>query len=189
MSLITYSRGKKMFRKFHDGPPSNGSEDEAASSGDELRRHIGPAAHRPLTRSSIKPRLLFKEEIQQKRKLEMGPDDVDEEAVTDIEMPVTTPSSRKTRKTVALFTPFEQEATPPPTVKPKRGKVSRVDYDELDANTPSEISFDSWTRVKSTARKSSSSRDGRKRSGDHLESTAEKRTRSERSSAMDIDSF
>jgi len=178
-----------MFRKFHDGPPSNASDDEAASSGDELRRHVGPAAHRPFTRSSIKPRLLFKEEIQQKRKLEMGPDDVDEEALTDIEMPVATPSSRKSRKTVALVTPFEQEATPPPTTKPKRGKIYHDHYDDVDVNVRSEISFDSWTRVKSTARGSSSSRDGKKRSGDHLESNAEKRTRSERPSFMDIDSF
>ncbi|KAF2712793.1 hypothetical protein K504DRAFT_372718 [Pleomassaria siparia CBS 279.74] len=166
--MIYLFRGKKIFRKFHDGPPSNASDNEAESSADELRRHAGPATHQRLTRSSIKPRLLFKEEIQQQKR-EMGPDDVDEEAVTDIEAPPIATPSRRSRKTVGLV-PFE-ETTPPPTVKPKR-----------------EISFDSWTRVKSSNRESNSSRESKKRSGDLMESTAEKRTRSEHSTAMDIDS-
>lgn len=111
-------------RKFHDGPPSNASDEGAENSATELVRQAGPVAHRPLTRSSIKPRLLFKEEIQQQRAREMGPDDVDEEAVTDIEVPVATPSNRKSRKAAAPAISFEQEATPPPTVRPKRGKFS-----------------------------------------------------------------
>ncbi|KAF2791216.1 hypothetical protein K505DRAFT_249475 [Melanomma pulvis-pyrius CBS 109.77] len=128
--MIYIFRGKKVFRKFDDGPPANGSDDGVETSGDELRRHIGSAAHRPLTRSSIKPRRLFKEEIQQ-REREMGPDDVDEEAVTDIEVPIATPSRRRSRKTVALVAPFEQEATPPPTVRPKRGKTLHLALDEM----------------------------------------------------------
>jgi hypothetical protein len=120
------SRGKKIYRKFHDGP-SHGSEEEPEHSSDELRHNAGPAARRPLTRSAIKPRLLFQEEIQQ-RNHEMGITD-DEEAVTDIEISVTTPSNRKTRKVMEIGTPIKpQETTPPPTVRPKRRKF--LDFDD-----------------------------------------------------------
>ncbi|KAF2244448.1 hypothetical protein BU26DRAFT_509342 [Trematosphaeria pertusa] len=169
--MVYLFRGKKVFRKFHNTPRSNASEEEPEFSGDELRHKAGAVAHRPLTRAQIKPRLLFQEEIQQ-RERENGHDD-DEEAITDIEVPIATPS-RKTRKTAESGVSVTQEATPPPTTRVKR-----------------QISFDSWSRVK-PARSSGSTRDSKKRSGPPLESTADKRARSERSepsSAMSIDDF
>jgi hypothetical protein len=189
--LIYYSRGKKVYRKFHDGPASNASDEVPEFSGDEVRRNVGHEAHRPLTRSAIKPRLLFQEEIKAKRQQEMGPDDIDEEAVTDIEVPIATPSNRKARKVVSAGTPSirRQEATPPPTVPKTRRTYLNFDPDAMDVDDETEISFDSWSRVKSASRESSSTRGATKRSGDTLESTTEKRTRSEQSSAMSIDSI
>ena len=180
-ALIAESRGKKIFRKFHDGPPSNASDWELEHSGDELLHQAGPAGHRPLTRASIKPRLLFQEEIRQ-RDRENGDDD-DEEAITDIEVPIATPS-RKTRKGAA-----HQEATPPPTTRVKRRKFRPTTSRRSDLDRSTEISFDSWSRVKSSTRGADATRSGMKRSGPALESPADKRARSEHSSAMSLDSF
>jgi hypothetical protein len=183
--LTIRSRGKKIYRKFEDGP-SHGSEEEREHSSDELRRNVGPAARRPLTRSAIKPRLLFQEEIQQRNR-EMGVTD-DEEAVTDIEVPIATPSSRKTRKVVEIGTPVKpQETTPPPTVRPKRRKLFDFEEGTMEVDHGAEISFESWSRVKPSTREGSSS--SRKRTGEALESTHDKRTRSEQSSLMSLDSF
>lgn len=121
--VVYIFRGKKVFRKFHDDQPANTSEAEEMEelSADEtrLRRQIGHEAHRPLTRSSIKPRLLFKKEIEERNR-ENGIEEDPEEATTDIEVPVATPSRRKGKATAL---PALQETTPPPTVrKVKKGK-------------------------------------------------------------------
>lgn len=112
-----------MFRKFHDDHPSDAPTEEDEASGDDLQllRQAGPEARRPLTRSSIKPKLLFQEEIRQ-RKLENGEVTEDEEeAVTDIETPIATPSRGKGKMIMSIADSL-QEATPPPTVrKVKRG--------------------------------------------------------------------
>lgn len=113
-----------MFRKFYDDQPSDApAEDDEEASGDDLRllREAGHEARRPLTRSSIKPKLLFQEEIKQ-RKLENGQVTEDEEeATTDIDTPLPTPSRGK-GKMVMHIAESLQEATPPPTVrKVKRG--------------------------------------------------------------------
>ncbi|OAL49722.1 hypothetical protein IQ07DRAFT_588247 [Pyrenochaeta sp. DS3sAY3a] len=159
--MVYIFRGKKVFRKFHDGPSSDVSQElelDADLSADDLqiKRQIGYEARRPLTRSSIKPRLLFQAEIEQRNR-ENGQDDDDEEAVTDIEVPVATPSRRKGKAPVV-----HRETTPPPTVR----KVRK------------QISFDSWTRVKSSHSSASSTRETKKRSGEALERPeADKRAR------------
>jgi hypothetical protein len=114
--LTIRSRGKKTFRKFEADAPSNEADDGTWSSSDELRRKAGTPASGRLTRSSVKPRLLFQEEIRRQR-LENGEDEDDEEAVTDIEVSVATPT-RKTHKSVPVSA--TQEATPPPTRRVKR---------------------------------------------------------------------
>ncbi|KAF2687275.1 hypothetical protein K458DRAFT_415539 [Lentithecium fluviatile CBS 122367] len=154
--MVWTFRGKKTLRKYEDNLQSDPADDGPWSSSDELQRKAGTFPGR-LTRSSVKPRLLFQEELR-RRRLENGDDEDEEEAVTDIEVPIATPS-RMTHKAVAS-TSAVQEATPPPTNRVKR-----------------QISFESWSRVKSSARTSSSSRDGKKRSGTPLESPAEKRAR------------
>ena len=120
--MVYIFRGRKVFRKFHDDHPSDAPTEEDDVSGDNLHllRQAGHEARRPLTRSSIKPKLLFQEEIKQ-RKLENGEVSDEEEAVTDIETPIATPSRGK-GKMVMHIADSLQEATPPPTVrKPKRG--------------------------------------------------------------------
>ncbi|KAJ4382392.1 hypothetical protein N0V86_002727 [Didymella sp. IMI 355093] len=173
--MIFLFRGKKVFRKFHDDNPSDApTEGDDEASGDELQllRAAGPEARRPLTRSSIKPKLLFQDEIRQRR-LENGEVTEDEEeAVTDIETPVATPSRGKGKMIMSIADSL-QEATPPPTVR----KVKR------------EISFDAWSRVKSAHSSGSSSR-GAKRSGSPLVREVDKKARSEHStSSMSIDSI
>jgi hypothetical protein len=119
--LTTHSRGKKIFRKFQDRPSALG--DARDSSGDEVRRQAGSVAHRPLTRSSVKPRLLFQEEIK-KREKALHPHDTDEEAVTDIEIPIATQSGPKSRKiNETNDVAGHQEETPPPTVRTTRRKL------------------------------------------------------------------
>ena len=128
--MVYIFRGRKVYRKFHDGPPSKASEAEAEAeeadlSGDEihLRRHIGYEARRPLTRSSIKPRVLFQAEIQQ-RNHENGIEEDDEEAITDIEVPIATPSRRKEKAAVPVPA---LEATPPPTVRKVKKRKWQAD--------------------------------------------------------------
>lgn len=182
--MVYIFRGKKVFRKFHDGPPSDASQElelDADLSADDLQiqRQIGYEARRPLTRSSIKPRLLFQAEIEQRNR-ENGQDDDDEEAVTDIEVPVATPSRRKGKAPIV-----HRETTPPPTVRKVRKRMCEPEPNLLvEANFCSEISFDSWTRVKSAHSSASSTRETKKRSGEALERPeADKRARSEHSTS------
>lgn len=115
--MVYLFRGKKIFRKFHNDAPSHDSdvEQDAAdlSTRDQvIRRMVGHEAQRPLTRSTVKPRLLFQEEIKQ-RNLENGIFEDDEEAETEIEAHVATPSRGKGKARIAAI----QETTPPPTVR------------------------------------------------------------------------
>jgi len=189
--MVYLFRGRKVFRKFHDDPLTDASDDDRDLPIDEklLRRQAGPAARRPLTRSSIKPRLLFQAEIKQ-RNLENGIDEDDEEAETEIEAPVATPSRRKGKAPVP---PIEsaREATPPPTVrKPKRGTLHDLHERCMSAHESTEISFGSWSRVKSAHSSGGSVRETKKRSGEPLGRDVDKRARSEHSaSSMSLDSF
>lgn len=121
------SRGKKIFRRFSDP-----EEERASSAGTDtsdvpgqrtLKRQAGAAAQRPLTRSSIKPRLLFRSSDQLLER-EPGPDDVDEEAVTDIEMDNASSSPVKAQTGKAAHNNNDQQTparvhfkptTPPPS--------------------------------------------------------------------------
>ena len=118
-----------MFRKFHDEHPSDEAtdeEDETSADDRRLLRQAGPDARRPLTRSSIKPKLLFQAEIKQ-RKLDNGEvtedEDEDEEVTTDVETPIATPSRGKAKMMMRVDDSL-QAATPPPTArKAKRGML------------------------------------------------------------------
>jgi hypothetical protein len=125
--MVYIFRGRRVFRKFHDDAPSGDSaaeqEDELSADDNQVRRMIGHEARRPLTRSSIKPRLLFQAEIKERNR-ELGIEEDDEEAVTDIEVPMMTPSSKKGK--AAVQAPA-LEATPPPTVrKLKKGESLQI---------------------------------------------------------------
>ncbi|KAH4038703.1 hypothetical protein HBI25_046150 [Parastagonospora nodorum] len=164
--MVYLFRGRKLYRKFHDSPEGSGGEDSledfSALPANErlLRRTAGVEAHRPLRRSTIKPRLLFEAEIKE-RKRQNGEVTDDEEADTEIETPAETPSRRKGKAADRVTQP----ATPPPTVrKPKR-----------------EISFEGWSRVKSAHSSGESVRESKKRGGEPLERGGAKQARSEKS--------
>lgn len=161
--MVFLFRGRKVFRKYQDADDSHASEEEEDQPLEDrmLLRQVGSGAHRPLTRSTVKPRLLFKEEIKERNRLN-GVEEDDEEAETEIEAPAQTPSRRKGKAAAPIPQPT-LEATPPPTVrKPKK-----------------EISFDSWSRVKSAHSSAGSARGSKKRSGEPLEREpeADKRAR------------
>ncbi|KAH8160030.1 hypothetical protein CIB48_g8213 [Xylaria polymorpha] len=82
--VLVVFRGKKIFRKFSDGIDADSSSqaenDEIADL--EIDSQT-PRRHRPMTRSSIKPRLLFPSEPKGKQASTSTAED--EEAVTDIE--------------------------------------------------------------------------------------------------------
>ena len=117
-----HSRGKKIFRPF----ANNGDEEDAVSDASgtpeqrRLKHQAGPSAQRPLTRSAIKPRLLFPS-AEQLRERERGVDDVDEEAVTDIEMEGSHPAPTNGGKSVG--SQVSSLVSPPPTHNKKKSRA------------------------------------------------------------------
>ncbi|KAF2445289.1 hypothetical protein P171DRAFT_485349 [Karstenula rhodostoma CBS 690.94] len=159
--IVYTHRGKTIFRQFDDVSRASDAE-VGRSSEDETSRKADRSGNRRITRSAIKPKLLFKEDID-RLKRENGEDDDDEEAPTDIELPIATPS-RRTRH-VDPSASFPQDSTASVTKTVKR-----------------QMSFESWSRVKPSSRASASAR-GTKRSAPPLDEDVQpvgKRARSER---------
>lgn len=171
--LVYVFRGKKIFRKFDDTP--NELDEEAAAEGTAT-------PSKRLTRSSIKPRLLFPataDEPKDEQTLE------DEEAVTDIEEPE---AALEDAPEEVPETPFEDKlpgtpaaprfapASPPTTVKAKR-TVNKMNDDEspVKSSRASRRSpFDDWPHTK----QGESSGTSHKRPGSSLgESVPTKRSR------------
>jgi hypothetical protein len=174
-----------MLRRYHDGPPHDASEGELQAYEEKILSES--STYGRITRSSIKPRKLFQEEISHMKR--DNPED-EEEALTDIDTPVATPIATPSRRaekvaapSVASSTPSStQEATPPPTRRlTKRKFLSTVS--PLPILITAEMSFNDWSRVKSSSRSDSASRASKKRSGPALESGTDKRTRLEHSSS------
>lgn len=180
------SRGKKIFRPF---TTSDAEEDQHSRDSIDytepaaqrtLRHQAGAAAQRPLTRSSIKPRLLFPSE-QDLIDREARADDVDEEAATDIEMdnlhahealPIKSHASgAATPSTTARATRTAKFATSPagPTSIPEGDEGVLGTNDSFDAQVQKvkkakKSPFDSWARTKG----------GRKRVGSVAEGTGKR---------------
>lgn len=160
-----------MFRKFaedHDEDSSSQAEGDEAADSDlngQTRRN------RPMTRSSIKPRLLFP---SVKAKKATTSTIEDEEAVTDIEDNVfndsqateaeapQTPARVAKGKVETPDAPRFGPASPPST-----GRATRSTDKLRGGNTPMKAKgaspFDGWRRSKSRAPPQ-----GQKRGGDHL---------------------
>lgn len=134
---ISCSRGKKILRRFEE-PAGASSADEESDNPNELdiRRKAGAASHRPFTRSTVKPRLLWPSNSQRCEPEE----DAAEEALTDIELPVPAPSPKKhfdsntkapssnVHEEEELVTPAKQRLrhmTPPSTARPTRSIMKR----------------------------------------------------------------
>jgi hypothetical protein len=127
---------------------------------------------RPLTRASIKPRLLF-QDVKTKEQIE------EEEAVTDVEeneelaYPATPSVSKKERESTPEAPKFAP-ASPPSTRRVTRSANKLTDESAPVIKRPSKRSpFDSWRRTKESAPKSPS----RKRSGESIDTRETKRSR------------
>jgi hypothetical protein len=174
------SRGKKQFRKFADMEEISGSTSGVLDEADGgLDAAVVSRLHRPMTRSSIKPRLLFPVPAQQPVSVE------DEEAETDIEDSIPAKDRMEVEKPE---TPLELvDETPDTPVAPKFAPVSppttqrttRHGNKSAEETTPMKpirggkrSPFDGWRRTKNGSESS-----GTKRSGDSLTADAAKRTR------------
>lgn len=182
--LITnkhHSRGKRIFRRFED-PRS----DDASAAGTEisgtpeqrrLKHQAGPAAQRPLTRSAIKPRLLFPSQDQDQQEED---EIVDEEAVTDIDMPdhQHSPAKSTAKHVDPLMSPpptiqratRSKKMTPMPEEEPEPMSGTADDtFAEVNGGGKGRSPFDTWQRTKN----------GRKRAGElAVAEGSGKRTRS-----------
>ncbi|PWY92530.1 hypothetical protein BO70DRAFT_13228 [Aspergillus heteromorphus CBS 117.55] len=175
--MVYVFRGKKMFRKFTDDVPSDNEDDDddlglLAARPDLIDSSI-TASIRPLTRSSIKPRVLFpstKDQTPETTQLS----DVDEEAATDIEDQAlhadTEPEADEHDEHDDHAVDIEMQqrpVTPPPpttatpaspgaTMRSLRSRSKREGPDHGDTPTVSETKkkrvspFDGWLRKKQT---------------------------------------
>ncbi|KAI1275519.1 hypothetical protein F5Y07DRAFT_171424 [Xylaria sp. FL0933] len=166
--VLVVFRGKKMFRKFADDNDADSSsqaeDDEAAEDlNGQTRRN------RPMTRSSIKPRLLFPPAPKGKKVAAATVED--EEAVTDIEDNVfgdaeaaeteapQTPTQVTKGKIETPDAPRFGPGSPPSTARATRStdRLRGVDS-PVKAKGPSP--FDGWRRSKSRALPQGQKREG-----------------------------
>ncbi|KAH6608560.1 hypothetical protein Trco_001906 [Trichoderma cornu-damae] len=169
--MIYVFRGKKFFRKFAE---FDDEEDEELGSDDE--------AHftRPLTRSSIKPRLLFPPKApapKTKRMLEEEEAATDVEDAADADKPsanAETPTKAKEERAQTPEASKFAPASPPETRRTTRStnKLSSSDSAPIK-RTGKKSPFDSWLRTKEHTNRS-----GTKRAAEPLAPTHAKRTRS-----------
>ncbi len=139
------SRGKKIFRKFED-------EDEATpGQGDEATGSVTP--RKRLTRSSIKPRLLFPP-----KKQDQGELDGDEEADTDIEVQGENKDVEEPETPVDLVDEAPETPKAPkfaPASPPTTGRTTRSGNKPGEDSTPMKPArggkrspFDNWRQTK-----------------------------------------
>lgn len=173
---LVLSRGKKIYRKF----PNDSSEHNDTNNFEDSERES--SSIRPLTRSSIKPRLLFpRKQPDHERTVSLIDD---EEALTDIEDPqdheMTDPDDEK-----EIVTPLNASIFSPPT-PPTTGHATRAGTKKGAFDSPPEppepveagpyerrgkkvSPFDGWARIK--AGTSGGGGKGKKRGAETLEKT------------------
>ncbi|KAF4344919.1 hypothetical protein FBEOM_1205 [Fusarium beomiforme] len=164
--MVYTFRGKRFFRKWSEQEMGDFDDLQAADEGPEV--HL----NRPLTRASIKPRLLF-QNIRTDEQVE------EEEAITDIEdndeelgFPAT-PSASKSQRACTPEAPRFAPASPPSTRRVTRS-TNKLPDEGTPIKPPGKRSpFDSWRRTKEGVVKSPS----RKRSADSADTRESKRTR------------
>ncbi|KAG6016132.1 hypothetical protein E4U43_004177 [Claviceps pusilla] len=160
--MVYVFRGKRFFRKFAE---QDQPEDQIESLGED---DDGSQISRPLTRSSVQPRLLFPTPKMTEE---------DEEALTDVEdMNIAESAPQTPRKPQSLSTktpeaPRFAPASPPDTRRTTRSanKLSETPMKAAGRKSP----FDSWPRTKEHKTQLPVT----KRSGESLASAATKRSR------------
>ncbi|KAM0426752.1 hypothetical protein ACHAPT_008068 [Fusarium lateritium] len=166
--MVYVFRGKKFFRKFSEYEAEE--LDELQADEEDVETYL----NRPLTRSAIKPRLLFQktktiEEIEEEEAVTDVEDELEEAEVAEI-VPQT-PQKSKSKERAS--TP---EAPKLPVSPPDTRRITRSINKLLDEGTPiknpgQRSPFDSWRRTKEPNKES------RKRAGESLSPTESKRTR------------
>ncbi|KAB8229968.1 uncharacterized protein BDW43DRAFT_286973 [Aspergillus alliaceus] len=165
-------RGKKIFRKFADSVDSDGDDAEddddlglLAARPDLLDADITTRV-RPLTRSSIKPRVLFPT-ANDRAPPSNYVSDIDEEAATDIEDHALVPDVAETADNPVDIEMKQRPVTPPPntletppspgaTMRSLRPRAKRDDPEPSRTPTVPETKrkrvspFDGWLRKKQT---------------------------------------
>lgn len=150
-----------------NGSNSTDTDDDADELNESVSRHL-----RPRSRSLLKPRLLF------------GPPKAhtteDEEADTEIEDAVATPSRQVTRKTATPKAPRFGPASPPTTSRATRSKdvnlisspsaPSEDDSSQRSVRSANRSPFDLWQRSKTSDISTS-----KKRGGEDLMSRGEEK--------------
>ncbi|KAG6040065.1 hypothetical protein E4U41_001484 [Claviceps citrina] len=159
--MVYVFRGKRFFRKFAEQEQHEDQDDDAVE--DEMSQ-----ISRPLTRASVKPRLLFPAK---------KPTEEEEEALTDVEdMNIVEHAPQTPRKTqlIAVETPEAPRFAPvsPPDTRRTTRSANKL------CDTPMKVGgrkspFDSWPRTKEHKTQSPAA----KRSAESLSSAATKRAR------------
>ncbi|PLN79872.1 hypothetical protein BDW42DRAFT_172014 [Aspergillus taichungensis] len=205
--MVYVFRGKKTFRKFHEEPQSEEEDEDddlglLASRPDLIDSSV-VANIRPLTRSSIKPRVLF----PRKAKNRMPPttqDDHEEEAATDIEDHAVATDNENAdtsdhvadmdmpqrAETPTMDSAVETPESPGATIRSlrPRGKRDILESGETPTATAGKkrgSPFDGWLRKKPTpavAASKAKKRDAAESSGSPIGPVA-KKTRSTRAHA------
>ncbi|TAQ87186.1 hypothetical protein B7494_g4498 [Chlorociboria aeruginascens] len=147
--LVYVFRGKKIFRKFGNDEAEQIQDSDGVN--DELEASVPRRLRGPLTRSSIKPRLLFPTPLQSKAKEARSQATEDEEeAITDIEEPpVTTPVDHHIDEAAVTpmapkFAPF----SPPTTARATRSKRLDLASSPVTSTSDDESTFSATARGK-----------------------------------------
>ena len=180
LTVDSYSRGKKIFRKFTD-VDETGSLGQDDSDDVQLTESLPENLRRPLTRSSIRPRLLFLTPGQTKAKeMRSQATEDEEEAITDIEEQhgVSTPMDHLDEAIATPQAPKFAPSSPPTTARTTRSKPVEMGSSptaltsEDEAESPkrrgqaSKVSpFDKWQRTKGAVRGGGG---GKKREGEPI---------------------
>ncbi|KAG4429488.1 hypothetical protein IFR05_015026 [Cadophora sp. M221] len=195
--LVYVFRGRKVFRKFGDGDDESNPLIDESESEDEVDgdSSLTSKLRRPLTRSSIKPRLLFPTAEQSRAREARSHNTEDEEADTDIEEPmhgVSTPFDQTDEFAATPKAPRFGPVTPPTTTRATRSKkvevysspAGPISDDEPASTSPTHRNhrtsstkvspFDQWQRVKPAK---ASPAKGKKREGEVLARGTEKKVR------------
>ncbi|KAK1143008.1 hypothetical protein N8T08_007072 [Aspergillus melleus] len=171
--MVYVFRGKKMFRKFNDTLDSDGEDDDTDDGLGLLSARpdlIDPSSSprvRPLTRSSIKPRVLFPNANDRAPREEPAEELDDEEAATDIEDQAFASDvaddldnddvKMDQRPTTPDLNPASQTTSPPVgTIRSLRSRTKRKDPEQTPTPAIPETKkkraspFDGWLRKKQT---------------------------------------
>lgn len=169
--IIFTFRGRKVLKRYSDAPLDEAELHSMAGQSARLRHQAGASANRPITRSALKPRLLFPT-----AEVKTPAEQEDEEAVTDIEDEAAQ-RSRECNGTELRFASVEPEESL--QIEPAGASASfasTASFTSSQEKAKKASPFDSWPRQKPGSRGATH---GTKRAAaEPTASTSAKRTRS-----------